>query len=98
VARIVGRIRQTWPKVRIVLRGDSGFANDVLMAWCEANGVDYVFGLARNPRLEAAIAAQLAVAKLLHSGSGHRARVPRLPLSNPGQLEPRAARGRQDRV
>lgn len=75
VARIVGRIRQKWPKVRIILRGDSGFANDVLMAWCEANGVDYVFGLARNSRLEAAIAAQLAVAKLLHGGSGLRARV-----------------------
>ena len=57
------------------MRGDSGFVNDVLMAWCEANGVDYVFGLARNPRLEAALAAQLAVAKLLHSGSSHRARV-----------------------
>jgi hypothetical protein len=75
VARIVGHIRRKWPKTRIILRGDSGFVNDVLMAWCEANGVDYVFGLARNPRLEAAIAAQLAVAKLLHSGSSHRARV-----------------------
>jgi len=75
VARIVAHIRRTWPKTRIILRGDSGFANDVLMAWCEANGVDYVFGLARNPRLEAALQPQLKVAKLLHGGSGHRARV-----------------------
>ena len=75
VARIVAHIRRTWPKTRIILRGDSGFANDVLMAWCEANGVDYVFGLARNSRLETALEPQLKVAKLLHSGSGTRARV-----------------------
>ena len=45
VARIVGQIRRRWPQVRILLRADSGFARDELMAWCEANGVDYVFGL-----------------------------------------------------
>ena len=42
VARIVGQIRARWPRVRIVLRADSGFARDELMSWCEANGVDYV--------------------------------------------------------
>lgn len=52
VDRIVGQIRRRWPSVRIVLRADSGFARDYLMTWCEHNGVDYVFGLARNPRLE----------------------------------------------
>ena len=41
VARIVARIRARWPKVRIVLCGDSGFCRDDLMAWCEANGVGY---------------------------------------------------------
>ena len=51
VARIVGQIRARWPRVEILLRADSGFARDELMAWCEANGVDYVFGLARNQRL-----------------------------------------------
>jgi hypothetical protein len=55
VARIVGHIRRRWPKVRILLRADSGFARDELMAWCEANGVHYVFGLAKNDRLIAAI-------------------------------------------
>jgi hypothetical protein len=75
VARIVAHIRQKWPKTRIILRADSGFANEVLMAWCEANGVDYVFGLARNSRLEAVLESQLAVAKLLHGASGTRARV-----------------------
>jgi hypothetical protein len=64
VARIVGQIRGRWPRVKIVLRADSGFARDELMAWCEANGVDYVFGLARNQRLVGAIAGELAAAEL----------------------------------
>jgi hypothetical protein len=51
VARIVAQIHRKWPKVNIVLRADSGFCNDELLAWCEANKVDYVFGLARNSRL-----------------------------------------------
>jgi Transposase DDE domain group 1 len=64
VARIVTRIRERWPLVRIVLRADSGFARDALMAWCEAGGVDYIFGLARNTRLVAEIAEELAEAKV----------------------------------
>jgi len=64
VARIVGQIRARWPRVKILLRADSGFARDELMTWCEANGVDYVFGLARNERLVGAIAPDLAVMAL----------------------------------
>src|SRR5690348_3864552 len=63
VARIVGQIRARWPRVRILLRADSGFCREDLMAWCEANRVDYVFGLARNPRLTAEIAAAQAAAE-----------------------------------
>jgi len=63
VERIVARIRQQWPDTRIVLRADSGFANDELMSWCEGNDADYVFGLARNARLEQAIEQELAEAK-----------------------------------
>ena len=63
MTRIIAQIRQKWPRVRIILRGDSGFANDPLMRWCEENRVDYVFGLARNSRLEAALGEQLAAAK-----------------------------------
>ena len=63
VARIVGQIRSRWPKVRIVLRADSGFARDELMAWCEANGVHFVFGLAKNDRLIAEIKDELAAAE-----------------------------------
>src|SRR5438105_2996313 len=48
IERIVRQLRERWPKVRIVLRADSGFAREELMAWCEANAVDYLFGLARN--------------------------------------------------
>jgi hypothetical protein len=63
VARIVTQIRARWPKVNILLRADSGFAREKLMAWCEAHGVDYVFGLARNERLVSAVADDLMVAE-----------------------------------
>ena len=75
VARIVAHIRRQWPKVRIVLRADLGFANDELMTWCEANRVDYVFGLARNARLERELATELAEAKRRHLASGAPVRV-----------------------
>jgi len=75
VERIVGRIRQAWPKVRVILRADSGFAREELMAWCEAHRVDYVFGLARNKRLEARIAPALEEAGLACRQSGQAARV-----------------------
>ena len=74
VARIVAQIRARWPRVRILLRADSGFARDDLMAWCEANGVDYVFGLARNQRLIGAIADDLVAAELESLAQGRPAR------------------------
>jgi hypothetical protein len=64
VERLVAQIRARWPRVGILLRADSGFARDALMAWGEANGVDYVFGLARNERLVGAIADDLAAAEI----------------------------------
>jgi hypothetical protein len=74
IARLVGHIRRRWPKVRIVLRADSGFAREELMAWCEANGVDYLFGLARNQRLLDKIKAELAAAAVEHEQTGQPAR------------------------
>jgi Transposase DDE domain group 1 len=62
VARIVAQIRRRWPKLRILVRADSGFARDELMAWCEDNGVHFLFGLAQNERLNAMIADELAQA------------------------------------
>jgi Transposase DDE domain group 1 len=51
--RIVGQIRARWPSTRILVRADSGFCRESLMAWCEQEGLDYVLGLARNERLQA---------------------------------------------
>ena len=72
---MVAQIRRKWPRVHIILRADSGFSNDPLMTWCERNRVDYVFGLARNPRLQAAIAEEMAAAKRLCEASRQPARV-----------------------
>jgi hypothetical protein len=74
VARITARIRERWPEVRSVLRADSGFAREALMAWCEANGVDYLFGLARNRRLLDEIKAELEEARAEHTHTGKPAR------------------------
>ena len=74
IGRIVGRVRKPWPGVRILLRADSGFAREALMAWCEANGVDYIFGLAKNKRLARAIAGELIQAKNESKISGKPAR------------------------
>ena len=57
--RLVAHIREAWPEVRILARGDSGFCREAIMAWCEANGVGYVFGVARNARLVRKIARQM---------------------------------------
>ena len=75
VERIVERIRRAWPKVRIILRADSGFCREELMAWCEANRVDYVFGLARNERLRAQIEQAIAEAAEQLCATGKAARV-----------------------
>ena len=70
VARIVSQLREPWPEVEIVLRGDAGFAREPLMAWCEANGVEYLFGLARNARLAGAVEAEMAQARARSEGGG----------------------------
>jgi len=72
--RIVGQIRQAWPEVKITLRGDSGFCREELMSWCEANGVDYVLGLAKNERLKTAIAPELEQAAAEYAATGKPAR------------------------
>jgi hypothetical protein len=72
--RLISRIRARWPRVRILLRGDSGFCREALMAWAEANRVDYVFGLARNERLSGEIEAEMEQAQALAEASGKPAR------------------------
>jgi len=74
VARIVAQVRRRWPQVRILVRADSGFAREELMAWCEANGVHFLLGLAQNPRLVANIADELARAEVRSRRTGKPAR------------------------
>jgi len=72
---LVPHIRSRWPQVRIIVRGDSGFARDEIMVWCEANGLDYVFGLSKNSRLTAELAEESAAAEALWKETGHASRV-----------------------
>jgi hypothetical protein len=73
--RIVKQIRARWPEVRLILRGDSGFCRDELMTWCEQNHVEYVLGLARNPRLRAIIDKEMTAAREQAQQSGKAQRV-----------------------
>ena len=75
VERIVKQIRQRWPDVVILLRGDSGFCADELLTWCEENHVDYVVGVARNQRLEGLIEGPLAGAKQQFEATQQPARI-----------------------
>lgn len=72
--RLVSSIRKRWPDTQIILRGDSGFTREEIMAWCEANGVDYVLGLAKNSRLTEEIADELTAAEAEHERTGKAAR------------------------
>ena len=74
VTRIVAHIRQRWPRVRILLRADSGFAREELMAWCEANDVHFLFGLAKNKRLIGKISTEMARAEAKSRRTGKPAR------------------------
>lgn len=72
---IVSRLRRAWPRVRILVRGDSGFCREELMAWCEARGHRFVLGMARNKRVQREVADALAEAERLHEASGRSERV-----------------------
>jgi hypothetical protein len=74
VKRIVGQIRARWPKTKLILRADSGFARDEIMAWCESHRVDFVFGLAKNKRLRAEIKDEMAHVDKHHARTGTAAR------------------------
>jgi hypothetical protein len=74
VQRIVAHLRQHWPAVRIILRADSGFCREELMRWCEEHQVDYIFGLARNRRLEEMLGEALAEARQQHEATGQPVR------------------------
>jgi len=73
--RIVTRLREEWPSVRIVIRADSGFAREEIMTWCERNNVDYVLGLAKNDRLIRALDPELRQAKRQYEKTNMTTRV-----------------------
>lgn len=75
VQRLVAAIRERFPTTPILVRGDSGFCREPIMAWCEGNGVHYLLGLARNDRLLREIEEELAQAKARHEETGRPARV-----------------------
>jgi hypothetical protein len=75
LARIIARLRACWPGVSILVRGDSGFCREHLMRWCEANGVDFLFGLAKNPRLLRELGPALERAQQQFAQTGAPARV-----------------------
>jgi hypothetical protein len=73
--RIVARLREVWPGVVLVVRADSGFCREHLMRWCEANGVEYLLGLAKNKRLQEALTAELHQAQQQFAQTGQPTRV-----------------------
>jgi hypothetical protein len=75
LGRIVRRIRNKWPDVHIMVRGDSAFCREDIMRWCEENDVEYVFGIAKNERLKNAIAEELDEAQKEFAKTGRAARV-----------------------
>ena len=74
LGRIVARLRQEWPWLKILLRADSAYARDELMTWCKDNDVDYVIGLAKNSRLVERIGWELADAAAEAERKGRPAR------------------------
>jgi len=73
--RIVGQLRKHWPTVQIVIRADSGFCRETIMAWCEAHDVDFVLGLAKNKRLNQEIESELTEAQRQYEETQQASRV-----------------------
>ena len=72
---IVEMIRNRWPNVEIIVRGDSGFCRDEIMSWCEFNEVEYVFGLSKNKRLKQIIVEDMVEAHIMYAQTGEASRV-----------------------
>lgn len=75
IERVVAQLRARWPQVKIILRADSGFARDSIMTWCEHHRVDYLFGLARNRRLESMLKTEMRFVRETHERTGKPARL-----------------------
>jgi hypothetical protein len=75
LAPVVQALQAAFPEVDIIIRGDSAFSREWLMSWCEQQGIEYVFGLARNQRLEKSIAKQMEKARRKHLQTGEPRRL-----------------------
>ena len=75
LALLVKRLRQAWPEVKIIFRGDGGFCRPRMLSWCERNRVDYIVGIARNAALAKKAAPAMDLASLAHEASGEKVRV-----------------------
>ena len=84
--RIVGQIRQAWPEVQLIVRGDAGFCREERMAWCEATPGDYVLGWAKSDGWKAAITAELHPAAAAYQGTGRRRGCSRSLCSRRGKV------------
>ena len=73
--RLVTYLRQVWPNVEILVRGDSGFCREYLMRWCEDHGVDFLLGLAKNARLKRILGQEMHEAKTQFEATRQAARV-----------------------
>ncbi len=74
LALLVKRLRQTWPKVRILLRADAGFCRWKMLRWCERHDVEYLVGIARNDRLNAQAQVFLDAAEQAFDSTGRKQR------------------------
>lgn len=74
LALLVRRLRQAWPGVDIIFRGDSGFCRHRMLGWCERHGVHYIVGLARNRRLEAMVEQPMGLIERLQQLTGKKQR------------------------
>jgi len=71
---LVKRLRQIWPKVQIIFRGDAGFCRWKMLRWCDRHGIDYIVGLAKNDRLNALTAELQSEAAECFAVTGHKVR------------------------
>ena len=72
---LVKALRQHWPKVDIIFRGDSGFCRWKVLRWCDRHDVGYIVGVAKNQRLERQAAELMALAEELHELTGKKQRL-----------------------
>ncbi len=71
---LVRRLRQSWPKVKIIFRGDGGFCRWKMLRWCDRHGIGYIVGLAKNKRLNRLTASLQDEAAVCFAATRHKIR------------------------